>query len=772
MALFDFFRKKNVPQPEPEKPGRDVHAPVPAPRREPSAPANPSGQPQNVRRPEPRRYPDRDVPPRPAAPAPEQPSAPRNRNASSLWPRFGTTTDQLIPVSQLKVFIDASFVKGAGFPAFRDAWQAGRVNQFATRYYFLPSCEKQKLSPRELQLLSAADCREFVCTDLTDCFARMVSKGLNWNVLWLTESAELGIAAQNAAKQSGRIYLRWYGMDAAGRLKSLTPAGTERPAAPAPAAPEPSVPMVFRPTTVGARIARNAHPVNAVPGTGAVILAAGSGRRYSLQAPVMTDHSSITYKTNDPAFFAKIYTVNALKIDLFENKAKRMVQEKIQIEGVCWPQDILTDSRGTFLGILVPASRGVQLSRSVFSGTAGIQKYFPNWDKRDICTLTLTILRTVCALQNTGVYFGCFNPASVYIESSRKVYFVDADAWQIEGYPVISRNITFTPPELLSEEKKLHLFTADEENYQAALLAFMLMLPGKYPYAKRNRKTDDDSIRNMSFPFSIGGDMKRSEDAERPSGAWQIVWDHLPYRLCSNFYHSFHHSGNYAKPGTRLRASSWLGLIEQFEKHLDTPGGAESRMLFPATFRRDGKRNFVRCRICGKEHPEFYFLRKIRMQRETINIWDKGYRVCLPCAVDRSESPNARFTCRCCNKTFYYTNRTQIMHEIGKLDFDWTEQKWCHNCKKQTVRCTRCRQEVPVYQMREFHDRQRNQKRNVCGKCLGELINEEKQRRNMVYRTAVCRNCRRSFNITYGDKEHFESKGYSLPTRCPNCRGR
>lgn len=800
MALFDFFKKKPAPAPAPEKKNDPYQAPAPrqdppysapsswpepkyTPAPKPSAPVPaPAPAPKpSVPTPAPAPAPRPSAPtpapasaPRPSAPAPDKQPQHRPRNSGPMpqWPKYGCSVEDLIAATQFKVFLDASFVKGPGFAPFRASWQKGRVNQFATRFYFIPACEKQKLTPQEQQLLDNADCREFLCSSLDDCFVQMVNKGLNWNVLWLTENSELGIAAQNAARKTNKIYLRWYGMDTGGKLKSLAAANSPRPAAPKSAGDRQPAPTVFQPATQPARIARSLNPAAVVPAKGAAVTAAGSAGRYMLMEPVMTDHSSITYKTNDPAYFAKIYTAGALKIDLFENKAKRMVREKITIPGVCWPQDILTDSRGAFVGILVPASGGVQLSRSIFNGTSGIEKHFPAWDKRDICTVALTILRTVCALQKAGVYFGCFNPSSVYIESARKVYFVDADAWQIEGYPVISRNITFTPPELLGEDKKLHMFTADEENYQAALLAFMLMMPGKYPYAKRNRKAEDDSIRNMSFPFSIGGDMKRSEDAERPSGAWQIVWDHLPYRLCSNFYHSFHQKGNYAQPGTRLNASTWLSQIEQFEKHLSTADGAQSRKLFPETFRRDGKRNFVRCKVCGKEHPDFYFLRSIRMQRERINIWDKGYRVCLPCAVDRSQSPSASFTCKCCGKTYYYTNQTQIMHEIGKLDFDWTEQKWCRNCKKQTVRCTRCQKEVPVYQLKEFHDKQRNLRRNVCGSCFSDLINEEKQRKNMVYRTVTCRNCRRTFNITYGDKEYFDKKGQSLPSRCPSCRGR
>lgn len=766
MALFDFMKRKNTPTPETEK---RVDPPKSVPTTKPERSSQ--EQLRNIPMPE-----KPEMPATPPRQTPNHEGVQQQRSQRPAqqpqWPRYGTSVKELVSAVQVKVFVDASFVKGPAFTSFCQEWKKYRVNQFATRYYFIPSYEKKKLDLEEQQTVSREDCREINGQNPVDCFAQMVAKGLKWNILWLTENSEQGIIAQNAARKTNAIYLRWYGMDIAGKLKSLsTPAGDWRTNR-LTVGNNPVPNMIFPHATQPVQVGRTADPARAVPGKGDVVTASGICRRYVLREPVMTDHSSVTYKTNDDAYFAKIYTPDALRIDLFENKAKRMVKEKLNLPGVCWPQDILQEASGRFVGILVPASAGVQLSQSIFSGTSGIQKYFPNWDKQDICSVSLTILRTVDALQNLGVIFGCFNPASVYIVSTDQVYFVDADTWQIEGYPVLSRNMTFTPPELLGDQKKVRLFTMDEENYQTALLAFMLMMPGKYPYAKKNRRTDDDSLRNMSFPFSIGGDMRRSEDAERPSGAWQIVWDHLPYKLCFNFYHSFHQNGNFSKPGTRLHGYTWINQIEQFANSLATAEGAQSRMLFPATFRRDGKRTFVRCTICGKEHPEFYFLRKVRMQGEIINIWDKGYRVCLPCAVDRSNSPDAQFTCKCCNKTYFYTNRTHIMHEIGKLDYDWNTQKWCHNCKKQTVRCSRCSKEVPVYQLKEFRDERRNQRRSVCSNCFGELINEEKKRRNAVYCTVTCRNCNRSFNITQGEKEYFDSKGHYLPTRCPSCRGR
>ncbi len=526
---------------------------------------------------------------------------------------------------------------------------------------------------------------------------------------------------------------------------------------------------VFNPCTNFAKVSKSFHVPSLIPQSGHCVTTLDKSQIFTLKSPVMTDHFSITYATDRQDVYAKIYTQKALQIDMFENKAKRMVKEKVNIKGVCWPIEMLENISGEFVGLLVPASKGVQLNRSILSGISGLKQFFPTWNKKDICVVARTILDTICKLHRLGVCFGCLNPASIYIASKTEVYFVDADNWQIEGFPTLSRNVTFTPPELLSEHQKPHLFTRDEENYQIALLTFMLMMPGKYPYAKRKCGNDYESTKEMSFPFSVGGEMRRSADAERPSGVWQIIWDHLPYKMCNNFYNSFHVNGKFSKPGTRLKDYEWLIVVDEFYKNLAIDKNFESRELVPNTFRRDGKRVFEKCNICGQEHPTFYFLHNIRIQNERVNIWDMGYRICLPCAVDQSD---ASFTCKSCGRKFYYTNRTKITHEIGRLNFDWNGQKWCHNCKKHSVKCSRCGIDVPVYQIKEFQDKRRNLTKSVCGNCFSELLSDAKRWKDTTYKKLSCRQCGRLFDITNGEAEYFEQKGMNLPSRCPSCRGK
>ena len=107
-----------------------------------------------------------------------------------------------------------------------------------------------------------------------------------------------------------------------------------------------------------ASVERSVRSPNRVPTAGERVITKYNGIVLYLKEALMTDHISITYATNHVDFFAKIYIVDVLRLDMLENKANRMLREKIDIPGVCWPIDILNDNNGYFVGILVPASRG------------------------------------------------------------------------------------------------------------------------------------------------------------------------------------------------------------------------------------------------------------------------------------------------------------------------------------------------------------------------------------------------------------------------------
>ncbi len=110
-------------------------------------------------------------------------------------------------------------------------------------------------------------------------------------------------------------------------------------------------------------------------------------------------------------------------------------------------------------------------------------------------------------------------------------------------------------------------------------------------------------------------------------------------------------------------------------------------------------------------------------------------------------------------------NSTYIKCKLchNDVDEDRAEQGICPDCLRrgETYRCAKCGCELTYtnYQRLIKHSR----KHEICKDC-----NDKK---NMVYTRQRCSNCGSTFEITYGEKDFFDSKGFQLPKKCVSCRG-
>lgn len=99
----------------------------------------------------------------------------------------------------------------------------------------------------------------------------------------------------------------------------------------------------------------------------------------------------------------------------------------------------------------------------------------------------------------------------------------------------------------------------------------------------------------------------------------------------------------------------------------------------------------------------------------------------------------------------------------NEVDEERTEQGICQDClrKGDIYHCAKCGCEMihTNYQKYVKH----SPRYEICKDCLNK--------RNMVYKTIRCSECGRSFEITNGEKEFFDKKGFQLPKKCKNCRG-
>lgn len=458
-----------------------------------------------------------------------------------------------------------------------------------------------------------------------------------------------------------------------------------------------------------------------------------AGNSYTLCEKVLANNGASTYRTNAQSIWVKIYD-HAYLNTFIENKILRMLKNRLNFQGLCWPMDVALDFHKNFRGYFVKAADGEPLHLSVMK-KAGIEKYFPYWNKIHLCTLAITILQKIDFLHRNGVLMGCINPASIRVVDENTVYFTDTDNYQVERFPSFVYNISFTPPELL--DKSVYLATTQSENFAIAELVFMILMTGKTPYAVGISGNPKNEIKRMAFPYS----KEDSEVNNALPSMWRFMWSHLSPSIKDTFYETFQYRGRYNSAASRKGLDFWLGAITQFRSELANTFDQESLKIYPKTFKRGVGVVFYQCSFCGVEHPRFYFFDR----------YFDDYHICNDCIDKKS---NVSFTCVDCGKTYYYTNRTALYHkQMKKLDADWKDQKHCRDCKNKTLRCNHCGKYVPFYQL----------KNGECLDCRSEY-------ENMVYQIIQCKNCGRNFEFTYREKEFYDKKGFSMPTNCPECR--
>lgn len=372
------------------------------------------------------------------------------------------------------------------------------------------------------------------------------------------------------------------------------------------------------------------------------------------------------YSTNTP-YVAKIYKKNNITARKYE-KIKLMLSKNIDCTGICYPIEIIFNSKNEFVGYLMPQAKGQELQKSVFGPKPLFLKKFPNWKKRDTVELCVTILEKIKYLHDRNIIMGDINPANILVVSPKEVYFVDTDSYQVEEYPCPVGTNNYTAPEIQRKHFSDFLRTRGNENFAVATLLFMIMLPGKPPYSQQGGEDPISNIIKMDFSYPFGD----KSNKKTPDGPWRYIWSHLTYDLKEAFYNTFRKGGCYSLEKDRLSVDEWLPKFRHYLELLDSGKYAQqdemSVELFPTRHKKNPKSTYIRCKLCGQEVEE--------------NRCKNG--ICSDC-LDKGEV----YRCKKCNKEILFTNYQKYVkgarkHELCQACFQYGNQirvrQNCVNC--------------------------------------------------------------------------------------------
>ena len=163
-----------------------------------------------------------------------------------------------------------------------------------------------------------------------------------------------------------------------------------------------------------------------------------------------------------------------------QEKIDLLVRRGISATGICAPSAVVRNELGEFVGYAMPRAEGKEFQRTIFNPKR-FKAAFPKWRKQDLVDVCLAFLEKVIYLHSQNILLGDINPKNLMVDDKRHVFIIDADSWQLEGYPCPVGTPMFTAPSLLGTSYSERLRTLEDENFAVATMLFMILITGQFP---------------------------------------------------------------------------------------------------------------------------------------------------------------------------------------------------------------------------------------------------------------------------------------------------
>ncbi|WP_448389716.1 protein kinase domain-containing protein [Microbacterium aurum] len=388
-----------------------------------------------------------------------------------------------------------------------------------------------------------------------------------------------------------------------------------------------------------------------------------------------------------------------------KEKIELLVGRELRKSGLCIPSAVVRNGDGEFVGYVMPMASGREFQRTIFNKRK-FEREFPNWKKTDLVDICISFLEKVQYLHSMNVILGDINPKNLMVDEKKNVFIIDADSWQLEGYPCPVGTPMFTSPAMLGKTYSDDLRTMEDELFAVATMLFMIVMTGQFPYIRTG--TDGDMvqlIKEGNFAFQY----ENRNNKDQPDGDWKYMWSHIHKPVKDLFWHTFHREGKRYKK--RPTSTEWLEAFKAYKSYLGNKRMSFDPMsndVYPIrnkAFKQDTP--IQDCPTCGRQHA-------------IAGIW--------------SDDTQEYFVPRQCNKC-----RDQ---QPGRAPAS----------RMLTAPCRDCGLSFPKSQL----------KYGRCPLCA-QKDDERRARANTLDPSRLCARCQKAF-ITYGNVEWHQRNGRTVPT--------
>lgn len=430
-------------------------------------------------------------------------------------------------------------------------------------------------------------------------------------------------------------------------------------------------------------------------------------------------------------------------------KIELLVGSGLQAKGLCIPSATVRNAAGEFVGYVMPRAIGRE-ARTIFN-IRKLEKDFPTWKKSDLVDICISFLQQVEYLHSMNVILGDINPKNLMIDDRKNVFIIDADSWQLEGYPCPVGTPMYTSPAMLGKTYADDLRTMEDELFAVATMLFQIVMTGQFPYMRTG--TDGDMVQliregNFAFQITIRG--KEYNDRDQPDGDWKYIWSHIHKPVKELFWDTFHNEGK--RYNGRPTATEWLEAFKAYKAYLGNkrlsfdPMSNDVRPIRNKAFKPDTP--IEDCSICGRKHAIAGFL----PEGETEYIVPRQCNKCRgPSARDAGQVRSRRASSE--------PSRGPVATATGRTRVSALAKHYGITSKEALEKLSALGEFAKTASSSVGRDVV-NRFEAAYG---ANLRAARRQRANTLDPSRLCTRCRSPF-ITYGNVEWHQREGKAVPT--------
>ena len=318
-----------------------------------------------------------------------------------------------------------------------------------------------------------------------------------------------------------------------------------------------------------------------------------NGRRYKLEKEIGAGGEGRVYRIAGQDLVGKIYKKAAPEV---EGKIRYMVQHPIEdlrdskgkvILSLAWPQDILCDDHGAFIGYTMPfIQNGVEICTVARGCDMDKAKaMFPDYNWMFNLRVALNLAKAVAYLHARNCIVGDLNCKNIMVSPGGLITMLDNDSFDlldtVSGmhFRCCAGTQDYLAPELQGRNLRSAgaVFSKNSDNFALAIHIFQLLMNNFHPFTGKNLVVIKDSTSdNPRLDHLVNGKcpfIHNYADLTVPIGA-PYLNEMVSKQLVNDFYRTFNYDASniLERASQRTTAAQWVTDLQQFMNQFYTPG--------------------------------------------------------------------------------------------------------------------------------------------------------------------------------------------------------